>query len=206
MARLNPLAVLALLAAWPARAQAAAIDRWAAEIDEASARFGIPRQWIRQVMRLESGGRTSLDGRPITSRAGAMGLMQLMPATWVEMRTAYGLGDDPYDPRDNVLAGAGYLRAMYERFGYPGMFAAYNAGPARYAAHLRSGRALPAETVAYLARITTAPLRSPRLRVAIARPAKRGSVPRRPTPSSLPDDGRVAIVAEDGEGLFAIRR
>jgi hypothetical protein len=39
---------------------------------------------------------------------------------------------------------------MYDRFGYPGLFAAYNAGPGRYAVHLAGDRTLPAETIAYL--------------------------------------------------------
>lgn len=94
-----------------------------------------------------------LNGRPITSGAGAMGLMQLMPGTWAEMRAAYRLGFDPHDPRDNILAGTAYLRIMYDRFGYPGLFAAYNAGPARYARHLATGRRLPAETVAYVSAV-----------------------------------------------------
>ena len=80
-----------------------------------------------------------------------MGLMQLMPGTWQEMRAAHGLGRDPHDPRDNILAGTAYLRAMYDRFGYPGLFGAYNAGPARYADHLARGSRLPQETVAYMA-------------------------------------------------------
>jgi soluble lytic murein transglycosylase-like protein len=104
-------------------------------------------------MRAESGGRTVLNRRPITSRAGAMGLMQLMPGTWREMSAAYGLGSNPRDPRDNIMAGTAYLGAMYDRFGYPGLFAAYNAGPARYARHLATGRRLPAETVAYAAAV-----------------------------------------------------
>ena len=127
------------------------VDRWSPQIGEASLRFGIPAEWIRRVMRAESGGRTTLGGRPVTSRAGAMGLMQLMPRTWAELRAQLQLGTDPYDPRDNVLAGAAYLRAMYDRFGYPGLFAAYNAGPRRYADYLSIGRRLPAETVAYVA-------------------------------------------------------
>jgi soluble lytic murein transglycosylase-like protein len=129
------------------------IDRWALHIKKASARFGIPETWIRRVMRAESGGRTTLGGRPITSRAGAMGLMQLMPGTWAEMRAKHGLGPDPHDPSDNILAGTAYLRAMFDRFGYPGLFAAYNAGPGRYAEHLAGGRRLPAETIFYVAAI-----------------------------------------------------
>jgi len=110
-------------------------------------------------MRAESGGRTTVKGKPITSRAGAMGLMQLMPGTWAEMRAKHDLGPDPHDPHDNVLAGTAYLRAMYDRFGYPGLFAAYNAGPKRYSEHLATGRRLPAETIAYAAAVSQTPAR-----------------------------------------------
>lgn len=144
-------AILALALLWAAPAAADPLDRWAAPVAEASSRFGVPVEWIRRVMRAESAGRTTLNGRPIVSRAGAMGLMQLMPGTWREMRALLGLGPDPHDPRDNILAGTAYLRMMYDRFGYPGLFAAYNAGPARYAAHLATGRRLPRETIAYVA-------------------------------------------------------
>lgn len=120
-------------------------------IAEAAVRFGIPEHWIRAVMQAESAG----DPRAV-SRAGAMGLMQIMPGTWAELRAAHGLGYDPFDPRDNILAGAAYLREMYDRFGSPGFLAAYNAGPARYAEHLATGRPLPRETRAYIA--TLAPL------------------------------------------------
>jgi soluble lytic murein transglycosylase-like protein len=132
--------------------------RWQPYILEASARFDMPQEWIRQVMRAESGGHRFRHGRPIVSRAGAMGLMQLMPATWRDMRSIYGLGDDPHDPRDNFIAGTAYLRAMHDRFGYPGLFAAYNAGPARFERHLASGHPLPAETRAYVKRIARGPV------------------------------------------------
>jgi soluble lytic murein transglycosylase-like protein len=152
------LAVGPILGAAPTYAEPivatdAALDRWRGFIAEASRRFRVPEAWIRAVMQAESVGRTVLDGRPITSRAGAMGLMQVMPDTYEEMRHAHGLGSDPYDPRDNILAATAYLRAMYDRYGYPGLFAAYNAGPERYDEHLRDGRPLPAETRAYLATI-----------------------------------------------------
>ena len=147
------LAVLALALAFASPAWADPLDRWSDYVSEASTRFGIPQAWIRRVMRAESGGRTTLNGRPIVSHAGAQGLMQLMPGTWQSMRAAHGLGHDVHDPRDNVLAGTAYLRAMYDRFGYPGLFAAYNAGPGRYAEHLATGRRLPAETVAYVAAV-----------------------------------------------------
>lgn len=140
-----------IVAARPVRTSE--VDRWNDPVAEASARFGVPVEWIRRVMTAESGGRTLLDGRPIRSRAGAMGLMQLMPGTWTAMRAAHRLGPDPDDPRDNILAGTAYLRAMYDRFGYPGLFGAYNAGPARYARYLAGGTRLPAETVAYVAQV-----------------------------------------------------
>jgi soluble lytic murein transglycosylase-like protein len=119
-------------------------------IEEASTRFGIPTSWIERVMRAETRGHTMLNGRPIRSRAGAMGLMQLMPSTWTDMRARLVLGNNPDDPRDNILAGTFYLRVMYDRFGYPGLFGAYNAGPGVYAAYLTGTRRLPRETVAYL--------------------------------------------------------
>jgi len=118
---------------------------FAVYIDEAAQRFGIPAAWIRAVMRVESAG----DVRAISS-AGAMGLMQIMPETWAELRIRHRLGRDPYDPRDNILAGAAFLREMYERYGSPGFLAAYNAGPGRYEEYL-AGRPLPAETRAYVA-------------------------------------------------------
>jgi soluble lytic murein transglycosylase-like protein len=147
--------VLAMLLLWLGAPAAARDDpRWAPFIAEASARFDIPESWIRRVISAESGGRTHRDGRPIESRAGAMGLMQLMPGTWTEIRARLGLGSDPHAPRDNILAGTFYLRLMYDRFGFPGLFAAYNAGPARYARHLATGSPLPAETTTYLAAVT----------------------------------------------------
>lgn len=119
----------------------------AAHIAEASQRFGIPELWIRAVLRAESAG----DVRAISS-AGAMGLMQVMPDTWAGLRVRYGLGRDPYDPRDNILAGTAYLREMFDRYGnVAAMLAAYNAGPGRYDEYLATGRALPAETRAYVA-------------------------------------------------------
>lgn len=145
------LAALALLAATPAKAEA--VDRWRPYIEEASARYGVPVAWIERVMRAESGGRTTLDGRPIVSRAGAMGLMQLMPGTWADMRARLGLGNDPHAPRDNIMAGTYYLRLMYARFGYPGLFGAYNAGPGRYSAYLAGRSGLPRETRAYMASV-----------------------------------------------------
>ena len=121
-------------------------DPFAAQVAEASQRFGIPKAWIRAVMRAESAG----DARAVSS-AGAMGLMQIMPRTWADLRVRHRLGADPYEPRDNILAGTAYLRELYDRYGSPGFLAAYNAGPGRYMEHLATGRALPAETQSYVA-------------------------------------------------------
>lgn len=144
--------VLALSGAeGPAQAQAVAGHREptvAEMVSEAAQRFGIPERWITSVMRVES----AFDTR-VTSPVGAMGLMQVMPQTYAGLRLRYGLGADPYHPRDNILAGAAYLREMYDRYGASGFLAAYNAGPGRYEAHLIAGRPLPLETRAYVAKI-----------------------------------------------------
>ena len=87
------------------------------------------------------------------SPKGAMGLMQIMPSTWTELRAKHRLGANPYDPHDNILAGAAFLRELHDRYGSPGFLAAYNAGPRRYEDHLATGRPLPAETQAYVAAI-----------------------------------------------------
>ncbi len=127
------------------------MDRWTPYIREASRRFDVNGQWIRAVMLIESGGRTMLgENKPIVSSAGAMGLMQLMPQTWTEMRAANRLGKDPFDPRDNVLAGAAYLSALYRQYGYPTMFAAYNDGPGMLAAHAALHEPVPDETANYV--------------------------------------------------------
>lgn len=121
-------------------------DPLAPLIAEAAARFELPESWLRAVMQAESAGRVRA-----VSPAGAMGLMQVMPATYAELRRRYGLGPDPFEPRDNILAGAAYLREMFDRYGAPGFLAAYNAGPARLDDHLLRGRPLPAETRRYVA-------------------------------------------------------
>src|SRR5271166_3692251 len=157
---------LALCAAWvflcsaapfggPARAEPVSIAGVAspgsalpftAFVAEASQRFNIPANWIRAVMRIESAG----DVRAISPK-GAMGLMRIMPKTYAGLRARHHLGPDAYNPRDNILAGAAYLREMLDRYGAPGFLAAYNAGPARYDEHLATGRPLPPETQTYVA-------------------------------------------------------
>jgi hypothetical protein len=123
-------------------------DPWGPYIHEASGRFGIPELWVRGVMRQESGGQED-----VISWAGAMGLMQVMPDTYDDLKGRYSLGDDPFDPHNNILAGTAYLREMYDRFGAPGFLAAYNAGPNRLDRYLNGGTPLPVETVNYVASI-----------------------------------------------------
>ena len=132
----------------PASTSAAQVapDPVAATVTEAAHRYGIPALWIRAVMQAESGGYVWA-----VSPKGAMGLMQIMPETWATLRLRYGLGADPFDPHDNIIAGAAYLRELHDRYGSPGFLAAYNAGPARYEDHLATGQPLPAETRAYVA-------------------------------------------------------
>ena len=128
-------------------------DPWGPYVTEASAKFDVPERWIREVMRQESGGKLyNRNGQLITSSAGAMGLMQVMPATYDEIRGRYPeLGSDPFDPHNNILAGAAYIREMYDIYGSPGFLAAYNAGPGRMDDYLTRSRTLPDETRRYVA-------------------------------------------------------
>jgi soluble lytic murein transglycosylase-like protein len=80
------------------------------------------------------------------SEAGAIGLLQLMPTTAAELEL------DPDHPRENVLAGARYLRTMLERFERPDLaLAAYNAGPTAVES---AGGAPSDETLTYVADVT----------------------------------------------------
>ncbi|MBS0966467.1 lytic transglycosylase domain-containing protein [Acetobacter okinawensis] len=129
----------------PIPGQAQDID---ALVREAAAQAAIPPSWIRAVLRIESDG-----DRHAVSSAGAMGLMQIMPGTWRDLRRTLNLGADPFDPHDNITAGAAYLRWLHDRYGDVGFLAAYNAGPRRYDEHLATGRPLPDETRAYVASV-----------------------------------------------------
>lgn len=136
------------------RAPGPSNDPWGPYIEESARRFAIPSTWIRAVMQQESGGKQYLNGELTTSGAGAMGLMQLMPATYADMQSQYNLGSDPYNPHDNIQAGAAYIKIMYDKYGAPGFLAAYNAGPSRVDEYLATGHSLPDETVNYVAAIT----------------------------------------------------
>jgi hypothetical protein len=121
-------------------------DPLASPIAEAARRFRVPAPWIRSIITVESHG----DRRAVSPK-GAIGLMQIMPRTWETMRARYRLGQDPFDPHDNIIAGTAFLRELHDRYGWPGFLAAYNAGPERYEDHRDRRRPLPAETVAYVA-------------------------------------------------------
>lgn len=213
MDALKPLAVAALLlAADPVEAQS--LSPWREYVSEAASRFGVPEAWILRVIRAESAGMTHRNGAPIRSRVGAMGLMQLMPATWKTMRDIHRLGSDPDDPRDNILAGTAYLRMMYDRFGYPGLFGAYNAGPARYARHRTSGAILPLETRLYMTKVGGDAV--PVALVAPLPPMPDGSIraiyePPPPSVFALPPAGAgdatsLALASGDTVAIFVIRR
>jgi hypothetical protein len=142
-------------------------------VAEASSRFAVPPAWIRAVMHVESGG------NPLAlSPKGAIGLMQIMPATWAALQQRYHLGSDPYDPRDNILGGTALLRELYDRFGAGGFLAAYNAGPSRYLAFLTQGLPLKVETQLYL--------------VKLARLLPEGEIGRANSAPSVPQDWRSA--------------
>jgi membrane-bound lytic murein transglycosylase B len=133
------------------------MNRWNPAIAEATKKYGVPQPWIRAVMQIESGGRTMLgENQPIKSNMGAMGLMQLMPDTYNDMRVQNGLGKDPYDPHDNIMAGTAYLKFLRARYGYPQMFAAYNDGPGNLEARMMGRGLLPQETQNYIVNITNA--------------------------------------------------
>ncbi|WP_119307018.1 lytic transglycosylase domain-containing protein [Cohaesibacter haloalkalitolerans] len=118
----------------------------AVHIAEVARHFSFSEDWIKAILQQESGGKEDA-----VSPKGAMGLMQLMPDTWADMKLRHDLGDDPFDPRDNVFAGTAYLSFLWDRYGtIEAMLAAYNAGPTRYEDVLQGGRSLPAETVSYV--------------------------------------------------------
>lgn len=206
---LLPLAPLsATFAQGPLVAGQPVEQRYSASIAEASRRLRIPEHWIRAVLAAES----DHDTRAV-SDAGAMGLMQVMPDTWAGLRVRYGLGRDPYDPRDNILAGTAYLREMFDRYGNVGaMLAAYNAGPGRYDEHRATGRPLPAETRAYVAALapilggaapSDAPLQPPapppdwrEAPLFVMRPADTQAAAAPPSEVQT-GDGRAAVPARD---------
>jgi len=111
-------------------------------IDEAAARHGIPPNFVRSVAKAESGMRTDA-----VSRAGAIGVMQLMPTT------AAALNADPNNPEQNIEAGTRYLRDLLLKYDGDAVkaLAAYNAGPG--AVDRYQGVPPYLETVTYVDRV-----------------------------------------------------
>jgi len=113
-------------------------------IDEAAGRENVTPDLLRGIIRQESGARPCA-----VSVKGAQGLMQLMPATSEQFGVA-----DPFDPKQNIQAGAKFLKQLLTRYAgdVSKALAAYNAGPARVD---QAGGAVPpiAETVHYVSSI-----------------------------------------------------
>lgn len=113
---------------WPAKREAPDMPanpvpaEYQAALQAAAEKYGLSPQLLAAVASAESG----FDKNAV-SAAGAIGLMQLMPAT------ARSLGVDPRDPAQNLMGGAAYLRAQLDRFdgNLDLALAAYNAGPGR---------------------------------------------------------------------------
>lgn len=114
-------------------------------LDWAARQVGVDRDLLTAVAWAESGFRHNT-----VSPAGAIGIMQLMPGT------AQSLGVNPYDPWENVLGGAKYLKQLLTKYdgNLPLTLAAYNAGPKSVETH----RGIPPykETVAYITKVLTA--------------------------------------------------
>ncbi len=96
------------------------LRRYDVHIREAAALYVLPEEFLRAVMEVES----NFYAGAVSSK-GAIGLMQLMPETASQMGVL-----DPFDPRQNVLGGARFLRVLANRFGGDLVLtiAAYNAG------------------------------------------------------------------------------
>src|ERR1039458_4210769 len=112
------------------------------QADAAADKYGLPRRLVRSVMAAES----ALNPLAVSPK-GAVGLMQLMPST------AKTLSANPYDPAQNVDAGARYLRDLLLQYngGLWHALAAYNAGPGAVARC--NGLPPYRETIAYILRI-----------------------------------------------------
>jgi soluble lytic murein transglycosylase-like protein len=113
-------------------------------IETAAISASVEPNLLRAVIVVESG----FNSRAVSKR-GAIGLMQLMPAT----ASRYGVSN-PYDPRENVHAGARYLKFLMDRFGQDVRLAlaAYNAG--EQAVDRNGGHVPPfTETLAYVPRV-----------------------------------------------------
>ena len=120
-------------------------ERYNAYIEEAAALYQLPVAYVRAVIKVESNYM-----KDVVSRAGALGLMQMMPAT------AKGMGvTNAFDARQNILGGSRFLRILANRFGGDLVLttAAYNAGPG--AVNKYGGIPPYTETRRYVRRVLT---------------------------------------------------
>ena len=122
---------------------------WDQYVEANALRFGVPPALVQSVIRAESGGRPNA-----VSPKGAGGYMQIMPNTYAELRQQHGLGEDRFDPANNIAGGTAYLAQLYKQFGnWEDAVAAYNAGPGRWA-NVKAGKvSAPAETTAYAPKV-----------------------------------------------------
>ena len=133
----------------------ASVNRFRPLIEQASFRHGVDANLLAVMILVESGG------DPLASSPkGAMGLMQIMPATGQEIARERGIVAHVdarlYDPSYNIDFGAYYLAKQIDRFRtrdprltIERAAGAYNGGGARMARHLERGETLPAETMRY---------------------------------------------------------
>jgi soluble lytic murein transglycosylase-like protein len=115
------------------------------EIISAAEKIGLPKEIAIHAAFKETGNLKNPE--TARSRAGAIGVMQLMPGTAKE------LGVDPYNPQENIMGGVTYLKKLYDKYQDPQLtLMAYNAGPGRLDRALKSEKgiaSLPSETLAY---------------------------------------------------------
>lgn len=125
----------------------------AEKVAAAARRHGVPEDLALRLARQESGLRQwRADGLIVKSSSGALGVMQLMPAT------ARDLGVDPYNEDQNIDGGVRYLKQMHTMFGnWNHAVAAYNTGPGNLRKVLRGEKALHPETAAYVPAILGVP-------------------------------------------------
>ncbi|MDR1515658.1 MAG: transglycosylase SLT domain-containing protein [Synergistaceae bacterium] len=119
------------------------VSQYGNTVSRAAEDFGVPEALVYAVMTQESGGRQN-----VVSKAGAIGLMQLMPAT------AKGLGVDPNDPHQNIRGGVKYLGNLLKKYGgnMGAALAHYNGGGRNAKAYLNNGK-MAKETANYVPKV-----------------------------------------------------
>ena len=136
------------------------VQRWMPSIEAAAREHNVDPELVAIVILVESGGNPTA-----VSPSGAIGLMQIMPGTGLDIATRRGIvgftTQQLTDPVTNIDFGAWYLREMLRSFGVPNdpdwqrsvetAAAAYNGGPGHVGQHLTTGQPLAAESSRYRA-------------------------------------------------------